>query len=111
MAKKNGYSWLSTIGTLAPGTVLLVLWQSAATNSSSANFFFSSPIEVVHRFIDLTVSGQLLIDSGYTLLPLLLGLSLGMGLGTALGFLLHLSPRFARVAAWNIVILSSVPIF
>ena len=111
MYKKFKIAWLTIIGTAAPVVLLLSVWQIAAMRSSSVNFFFSSPIDVITRFWFLVKSGKLIVDSGYTLFPLLTGLAIGVTFGTLLGFALHLSPRFAQAVGWNIVILGSVPIF
>src|SRR5512138_486770 len=76
-------SWLGLASALAG----LLVWWLAARSGRLPAFILPSPGEVWRRFLSSAADGSLLVNTGVTLLEVLLGLLFGVGLATLLGYL------------------------
>lgn len=95
----------------APLLFLLVLWELAASSSTSFRFFFSSPSLVSYTFSTDIMSGKIILDAVYTILPTIIGLVVGVTGGCAAGYGAQYTVRLSKLLEWNILLLGSIPIF
>lgn len=90
--------------------VILAVWQLLASNLRF-NFLFGSPVSVVNKIIQNTVTGLLPYDMLVTGIEALVGFIIGITLGTLVGFLLWYSARTAKIFRPYIIILGTIPVF
>ncbi len=99
-------SWLGLASVLAG---LLIWWFIAGTANLPA-FILPSPGAVWQRFLSSLADGTLLLNTGVTLLEVLLGLFFGVGIATMLGYLVAKSHALERVLAPYLVASQAVPL-
>jgi NitT/TauT family transport system permease protein len=96
---------------LLPLLVFLSIWAVLTEKNQQAQFIFSSPSQVFFAFIRLVGDGELITNSGITILEALSGFFLGTVCGAIIGLLLWCSKTVARIAKPYITALSTIPIF
>lgn len=94
-----------------PLLAFILIWHLYTADSKEHQFIFSSPEQVYTAFIRLCSSGELLKNSGVTILEAVSGFVLGTTSGAALGLALWYSKLVARIAKPYITALATVPIF
>src|SRR5512146_2855111 len=104
--KRSPRSWLGIASILAG----LVLWWVVARTANLPAFILPSPGEVWQRFLSSAADGSLLLQTGVTLLEVLLGLFFGVGLATLLGYLVAKSHALERVLSPYLVASQAVPL-
>ncbi|HET9904296.1 MAG TPA: ABC transporter permease [Xanthobacteraceae bacterium] len=79
---------------LGAGTivVLLLIWQAVYSLELMPSWAFPSPIAVVMAFYELTMSGELLVNAGYSMLRQFTGVVLAAAFGIPVGLALGASP-------------------
>jgi ABC-type nitrate/sulfonate/bicarbonate transport system permease component len=77
------------VGTIA---VLLVVWQLVYLFELMPRWAFPSPVQVVAAFYELTLSGELLTNAGYSVLRQFTGVFLAAAFGIPVGLALGASP-------------------
>ncbi len=97
---------------ILPVSILIGLgaWQAVVTLSGLPAFILPSPGEVAARFGQALGDGGLLVNTGYTLLEVLLGLALGIGAATVLGYSLAHSPSLEKLVSPYLVASQAIPI-
>ena len=88
---------------------LLVWWLVARTAGLPA-FILPSPLAVWQRFLSALTDGSLLVNTGATLLEVLLGLAVGVSLATILGYLVAKSRALEQVLSPYLVASQAVPL-
>lgn len=96
---------------LLPAIVLLMWWQFGTAQNAQAQFFFSSPQQIINVALADLQLFSFWQDVAYTGFATVAGLALGTLLGTILGLLLWSSPKFANITKPYITLLGAVPIF
>ena len=99
-------SWLGLASALAG----LLLWWLVARLGNLPAFILPSPGDVWRRLLSSLLDGSLLLDTGVTLLEVLLGLLFGVGLATILGYLVAKSHALERVLSPYLVASQAVPL-
>jgi NitT/TauT family transport system permease protein len=99
-------SWLGLSSVL----IGLLLWWLAARTANLPAFILPSPMDVWLRFLGAVADGSLLLNTGATLLEILLGLFFGVGLATILGYLVAKSRTLERVVSPYLVASQAVPL-
>ena len=99
-------SWLG----LASGLAGLLLWWIVARTANLPAFILPSPGAVWQRFLRALIDGTLWLNTGITLLEVLLGLLFGVALATALGSLVAKSHALERVLAPYLVASQAIPL-
>ena len=99
-------SWLGLSSVL----IGLLLWWLAARTANLPAFILPSPTDVWLRFLSAVADGSLLLNTGATLLEILLGLFFGVGLATILGYLVAKSRTLERVVSPYLVASQAVPL-
>src|SRR5512146_1255371 len=99
-------SWLALASILSG----LLVWWLAARTVRLPSFILPSPGDVWQRFLSSAADGSLLLNTGVTLLEVLLGLLFGVGLATMLGYLLAKSHTLERVLSPYLVASQAVPL-
>ena len=99
-------SWLGLSSVL----IGLLLWWLAARTANLPAFILPSPMDVWMRFLSALTDGSLLLNTGATLLEILLGLFFGVGLATILGYLVAKSRTLERVVSPYLVASQAVPL-
>ena len=79
---------------LGAGTIvaLLVVWQIVFVFELMPRWAFPSPVQVVAAFYELTLSGELLVNAGYSMLRQFTGVLLAAAFGIPVGLALGASP-------------------
>jgi len=90
--------------------LILVVWQILAGNPQ-VSFLFSSPIAMLMKLFQGTISGVLPYNFLITGIEAITGFVIGIVGGTAVGFLLWYSPFLAKVSKPYIMFLGAVPVF
>lgn len=88
----------------------LLAWWLVARSAGLPAFILPSPVEVWLRFLQATTDGTLWINTGATLLEVLLGLALGVSLATIVGYLVAKSRNLERVLSPYLVASQAVPL-
>ncbi len=99
-------SWLGLASILAG----LLIWWFVARTANLPAFILPSPGAVWQRFLSSLADGTLLLNTGVTLLEVLLGLFFGVGIATVLGYLVAKSHALERVLAPYLVASQAVPL-
>jgi NitT/TauT family transport system permease protein len=102
----RGRFWLG-FGSLFAG---LSCWQLTVSLSGLPAFILPAPADVWSRFARAITDGSLLINSGVTLVEVLLGLLSGVMFATVLGYLLAKSRKLERVLSPYLVASQAVPL-
>ncbi len=90
--------------------LILVVWQILAGNPQ-VSFLFGSPIAVLTKLFQGTISGVLPYNFLITGVEAITGFIIGIVGGTIVGFLLWYSPFLAKVSKPYIMFLGAVPVF
>jgi len=85
------------------------IWEGAARMGWVSNFLVGSPAKIYDALVQSAVSGQLFVDTGYTLFEAILGFVFGTAVGSFCGLALWYSPFVARLIEPFIVAINSVP--
>ncbi len=88
----------------------LVAWWLVARSARLPAFILPTPMEVWLRFLAALTDGTLLLNTGATLLEVLLGLALGVSLATIIGYLVAKSRNLERVLSPYLVASQAVPL-
>jgi NitT/TauT family transport system permease protein len=96
---------------LLPALILLVWWQFGTAQNAQAQFFFSSPSQIINVATQDLQLFSFWQDMAYTSLATITGLLLGTLFGTILGLLLWCSPKFANITKPYIALMGAIPIF
>lgn len=99
-------SWLGLASVLAG----LLLWWLVAKTAGLPAFILPGPDEVWSRFLSSLADGSLALNTGVTLLEVLLGLVFGVGLATVLGYLVAKSHALERALSPYLVASQAVPL-
>ncbi|HEX8990251.1 MAG TPA: ABC transporter permease [Anaerolineales bacterium] len=99
-------SWLGLASALAG----LLLWWIVARIANLPAFILPSPGAVWQRFLRALADGSLWLNTGITLLEVLLGLLFGVALATVLGYLVAKSHALERVLAPYLVASQAIPL-
>lgn len=86
---RSGEQWVSVLVLVG----VFAAWELAAWLHSGPNLFFPPPSAIARRLVELTVSGELFSNLGFTLLRVAQGVALGGSLGLVLGLLMGVSRR------------------
>ena len=105
-AVNRSRTWLG----LASLLMALCLWWLVAQTAHLPAFILPSPLEVWLRFLIAASDGSLFINTGVTLVEILLGLFSGAGLATILGYLIAKSRALERVLSPYLVASQAVPL-
>ena len=105
VASKNRH-WLG-LGSLLAG---FFGWWLVARISGLPAFILPSPSDVWSRFLKALLDGSLPINTGVTLLEILLGLLTGVLLATVLGYLVAKSRALERILSPYLVASQAVPL-
>jgi NitT/TauT family transport system permease protein len=85
------------------------VWEGAARLGWVSNFLVGSPAKIFSALMRTAESGDLWVDTGYTLFEAILGFVFGTAIGSACGLALWYSPLVARLIEPFIVAINSVP--
>jgi NitT/TauT family transport system permease protein len=99
-------AWLGPISVLAA----ICLWWLVARTTHLPAFILPSPMQVWLRFLMAVSDGSLFINTGVTLLEILLGLFCGAGLATVLGYLVAKSRALERVLSPYLIASQAIPL-
>ena len=99
-------TWLGLISVLAA----VCLWWLVSRTAQLPAFILPSPMQVWFRFLIAMSDGSLLINTGVTLLEILLGLFCGAGLATVLGYLVAKSRALERVLSPYLIASQAIPL-
>ncbi len=99
-------SWLGLVSALGG----LLIWGLAARMANLPAFILPSPGAVWQRFLASLTDGSLLLNTGVTLLEVLLGLFFGVGLATILGYLVAKSHALERLLSPYLVASQAIPL-
>jgi NitT/TauT family transport system permease protein len=102
----RGRFWLG-LGSLLAG---LSCWQLTVSLSGLPAFILPAPVDVWSRLWRALADGSLLINSGITLMEVLLGLLSGVTFATVLGYLLAKSRKLERILSPYLVASQAVPL-
>ncbi len=92
-------------------SLLLILWCIFSISGLMNEFFFASPWETASRIYQLTISGEILKDLGWTLLRVFLGLTIGSVLGLSFGITIGMSSLLWRYLESTVDFFRSLPAF
>lgn len=101
-----GRRWLGLVSLF----IGLFVWWLVARIAGLPSFILPSPGEVWARFLVSLFDGSLLLNTGVTLLEILLGLFFGIGLATVLGYLIARSRTLERVLSPYLVASQAIPL-
>jgi sulfonate transport system permease protein len=97
----------------APGltTLALVLlaWEIAVRSGAVAFDYLPAPSAIAAAFVDLIVSGELVVDAAHTVLAALCGWIIALAIGTSAGLALGFSPAARRYSLASIELLRPLP--
>lgn len=96
-------------GLLLP-IVILVLWQALSSFQILPKQLFSSPILILHSFVDLIRSGELINHLKTSLARALLGFGLGGLLGLLVGIVVGMNKKSEQFLNPSIQMLRTVPL-
>ena len=99
-------TWLG----LASLLTALCLWWLVAQAAHLPAFILPSPMQVWQRFLNSVSDGSLFVNTGVTLVEILLGLFSGAGLATVLGYLIAKSRALERILSPYLVASQAVPL-
>ena len=99
-------TWLGLVSVLAA----VCLWWLVARTAHLPAFILPSPMQVWLRFLMAVSDGSLFINTGVTLLEILLGLFCGAGLATVIGYLVAKSRALERVLSPYLVASQAIPL-
>ena len=85
------------------------IWEGAARMGWVSNFLVGSPTKIYDALVRSALSGDLFVDTGYTLFEAILGFVFGTAVGSFCGLALWYSPFVARLIEPFIVAINSVP--
>jgi NitT/TauT family transport system permease protein len=94
---------------IAAVVVFFALWEGAARLGWVSNFLVGSPGKILDALVRDIASGQLFVDTGYTLFEAIIGFVVGTVVGSVCGLALWYSPFVARLIEPFIVAINSVP--
>ncbi|WP_420997688.1 ABC transporter permease [Cupriavidus sp. 30B13] len=94
---------------VAAMALFLWVWQLGADIGWVSSFMVGSPAEIYKALARGMASGDLLRDSGYTLMESILGFVIGTLAGSVLGLALWYSPFIARLTEPFIIAVNSIP--
>ncbi|AME28108.1 MULTISPECIES: ABC transporter permease [Burkholderiaceae] len=89
--------------------VFFALWQAAVQLGWVSVFLVGSPVSIYHAFERSISSGDLFVDTGYTVFEATVGFVIGTAIGSIVGLSLWYSSFVARVVEPFIVAVNSVP--
>lgn len=84
------------IGRVVLGVGLMVLWELGARAASP--LVMSPPSAIAQRLVRYTLSGEIFVHTGVTLLEAIVGLTIGTAAGVVVPLVLRLSPRLTDAA-------------
>ena len=84
-------------------------WEAGVRLGWISNFLVGSPVGIFNLTLRMIASGELLVDTSYTLFEAILGFVIGTILGSLLGLALWYSVFVARLVEPFIVAINSVP--
>lgn len=87
----SGNLFIRIVSVLSPLTLLLV-WELLARLHAVDTRLFSSPSLILHAFVPLVISGELIYNSAVSIQRVILGFLVGAVPGIALGISMGLSP-------------------
>ncbi|HTX92888.1 MAG TPA: ABC transporter permease [Anaerolineales bacterium] len=90
--------------------VALLAWWIVARVAGLPAFILPSPLQVLERFWKALADSSLLVNTGVTLLEVLLGLLTGTATAVVLGYAIAKSRQFERLAAPYLVATQAIPI-
>lgn len=90
--------------------LLAVVWEIVAQRSSSARFFYSSPLEIFSAFVSGVYSGQTIDDLVASGKATLAGLLIGLLCGSMIGVIALTLPRLNSTIRTLTFVLSALPI-
>jgi NitT/TauT family transport system permease protein len=99
-------TWLGLVSLL----IAIGLWWSVTRTANLPAFILPSPMEVWQRFLIAVADGSLILNTGVTLLEILLGLLCGAGLASILGYLVAKSRALERVLSPYLVASQAIPL-
>ncbi len=105
-AVNHSRTWLG----LASLLTALCIWWLVAQIAHLPAFILPSPMQVWLRFLSAAEDGSLFVNTGVTLLEILLGLFFGAGLATVLGYLVAKSRALERLLSPYLVASQAVPL-
>ncbi len=94
-----------------PAIVFVVIWHFYTSADKQRQFIFSSPEQVFHKLVELTMNMELFNNSFVTLSEAVIGFLVGTICGAAIGLSFWYSRKVALIAKPYITALASVPIF
>ncbi|MDF3133552.1 ABC transporter permease [Pseudomonas extremaustralis] len=89
--------------------VFFGVWQLGVSLGWISAFMVGSPVDIAHVMVKGVISGDLLTDTGYTLIEAMLGFVIGTVMGSAIGLGLWYSPFLARITEPFLIAINSVP--
>lgn len=89
--------------------VFFCVWQLGVSLGWISAFMVGSPVDIAHVMAKGVMSGDLLTDTGYTLIEAMLGFVIGTVMGSAIGLGLWYSPFLARITEPFLIAINSVP--
>jgi NitT/TauT family transport system permease protein len=101
--------WGRSLLQLAAVVAFFAIWEGAARLGWVSNFLVGSPAKILDALLRDLHSGQLFVDTGYTLFEAILGFVFGTAVGSVCGLALWYSPFVARLIEPFIVAINSVP--
>jgi len=101
--------WGRTTLQLAAVIAFFAIWEGAARAGWVSNFLVGSPVKIYEALVRSAQSGELFVDTGYTLFEAILGFVFGTAVGSVCGLGLWYSPFVARLIEPFIVAINSVP--
>ncbi|MBS1989959.1 MAG: ABC transporter permease [Cyanobacteria bacterium SZAS LIN-3] len=94
-----------------PLLVFVLAWHLLTSSYPDRQFTFSSPQLVWEAFVKLVSSGELLKNTGVTVMEAVCGFLMGTSSGAAIGLSFWYSKTVARIANPYITALATIPIF
>src|SRR5260370_13426528 len=89
--------WGRSLLQLAAVVAFFAIWEGAARLGWVSNFLVGSPAKIFDALVRSVQSGQLFVDTGYTLFEAILGFVFGTAVGSPCGLALWDSPFVARL--------------
>ena len=101
--------WGRSMLQLAAVIAFFAIWEGASRAGWVSNFLVGSPAKICDALVRSAQSGQLFVDTGYTLFEAILCFVFGTAVGSVCGLALLYSPFAARLIEPFIVAINSVP--
>jgi NitT/TauT family transport system permease protein len=108
-ARLIGSPWGRACIQAAGVVAFFAIWELASRLGLVSAFLVGSPAKIFQVLMQSLTSGQLLVDTGYTLFEAILGFVFGTVVGSACGLALWYSPLIARLIEPFVVAINSVP--